>query len=76
MANYFFEKQQAVKVDENITSHVFDQVNIDTTNQILQSSNILFDVYTTFVILEGELSSAEMKVAVGKTRIVTLSGYS
>ena len=40
-------------------------MNVDTTGQRLQASNILFNFYTKSFILEGELSSAEMQAAVG-----------
>ena len=40
-------------------------MNVDTTSQRLQASNILDSIYTKFVILEEELSSAEMQPAVG-----------
>ena len=36
-----------------------------TTSQRLQASNILYNVYAKYVILEEELSSAEMQAAVG-----------
>ena len=39
-------------------------MDVDTTSQRLQASNILDNVYTTYVILEGE-SSAEMQASVG-----------
>ena len=41
-------------------------MDVDTTSQRLQASNILDNVYSKSVILEGELSSAEMPAAVGK----------
>ena len=37
-------------------------MGVDTTNQRLQASNILNNVYAKSVILEGELSSAELQV--------------
>ena len=40
-------------------------MDVDTTSQKLQASNILDYVYTKSVIMEGELSSAEMQVYVG-----------
>ena len=40
-------------------------MDVDTTSQRLQVSNILENVYATSVILERELSSAEMETAVG-----------
>ena len=39
-------------------------MDVDTTSQRLQTSNIPNIVYTTSVILKGELSSAEMQAAV------------
>ena len=36
-------------------------MDVDTTSQKLQASNILDYVYTKSVIMEGELSSAEMQ---------------
>ena len=33
-------------------------MDVDTTSERLQASNIIDTFYTTFVILEGELSSA------------------
>ena len=38
---------------------------VDTTSQRLQATNILDNVYAKSVILEWELSSAEMQAAVG-----------
>ena len=40
-------------------------MNVDTTSQRLQASNMFDNVYAKSVILEGELSSAEMQVYVG-----------
>ena len=38
---------------------------VDTTSQRLQTSNTLDNFYAKFVVLEGELSSADMQAAVG-----------
>ena len=38
---------------------------VDTTSERLRTSNILDNVYATSVILERELSSAEMQAVVG-----------
>ena len=40
-------------------------MDVDTTNQRLQASDILDNVYAKSVILKGELSSVEMQAAVG-----------
>ena len=40
-------------------------MDVNTTSQKLQSRNILDNAYVMYVILEGELSSAEMKAAIG-----------
>ena len=64
-ANSFFEEQQAVTEDKNITSDEVVSMDVDTTSQILQTYNILVNVYATFIIREGELSSAEMHTDVG-----------
>ena len=40
-------------------------MDIDTTSQRLQTSNIFDNVYATSVILEGELFSAEKQATVG-----------
>ena len=40
-------------------------MDIDTTNQRLQASNILDKVYAITVIMEGQMSSTEMQAAVG-----------
>ena len=40
-------------------------MDVDITIQRLQSSNILDNFYAKSVILEGELSSAEIQAAVG-----------
>ena len=50
-----FEEQQAVNEDENM--------------QRLQGSNVLDNDYANYVILEGELSSAEMQDAIGNNYI-------
>ena len=39
---------------------------VDTTSEMLQTSNILENVYAISIILEGELYLAEMQAAVGK----------
>ena len=39
-------------------------MDVDTTSQKLQASNILNNVYAKCVMLEGKLSSAEMQAAV------------
>ena len=39
-------------------------MDVDIASERLQASNILDNVYTTYVILEGE-SSAEMQASVG-----------
>ena len=62
---FFFEKQQAVNADENITLNEDKPMDVDTTNQMLQASNILYNVYAKSAILKGELPSAEMQAAVG-----------
>ena len=49
---------------ENITSDQVESMDVDTFSQILQANNIVVHVYTTYVILEGELFSAEIKAAV------------
>ena len=41
-------------------------MDVDTTSQRLQAINILNNAYAESIILEGELSSAEMQAAVGK----------
>ena len=46
----FFEKQQAVNEDENITSNKDESMYVDTTSQRLQASNTLHNVYATSVI--------------------------
>ena len=63
--NQFSEKEGVVNEDENTTPYKDDPMNVDTTSQKLQSSNILDNVYATSVILEKELSSAEMQTVVG-----------
>ena len=40
-------------------------MGFDTTSERLQDSNILDNVYATYVILGGELFSAEIRAAVG-----------
>ena len=40
-------------------------MDVENINQRLQASNILDNVYAKFVILEGDLSSAEIQAAVG-----------
>ena len=40
-------------------------MDVDSTSQRLQASNILDNVYEKSVILGGELSSAEMQASVG-----------
>ena len=40
-------------------------MDVDTTSQRLQASNILDNVYAMSVILEGKFFSAEMQAAVG-----------
>ena len=40
-------------------------MNVDTTSQSLQASSIFDNRYATSVILEGQLSLAEMQGAVG-----------
>ena len=64
-ANHCFEEQQAVTEDENITSDANDPMDVDTISERLEASNIIDNVHATSVILEGELSSAEMRAAVG-----------
>ena len=64
-ANRFFEEQQTVNEDENITSDEDEPVAVGITSQRLQASNILDDFYAKSVIMGGELSSAEMQAAVG-----------
>ena len=44
-------------------------MDLNTTSQRLQGSNILDNVYTTSIILEGELSSLEMQTAVGNSYV-------
>ena len=39
-------------------------MDVDSTSQRLQASNILDNIYAKSVILEGELSAAEMQTAV------------
>ena len=63
-ANLFFEEQQLVNEDENLTSDEDEPMVVDTISQTLQVNNILDNVYVKSVILEGELSSAEMQAAV------------
>ena len=41
-------------------------MDVNITSQRLQASNILDNVYTMSVILEGQMSSAEVQTAVGK----------
>ena len=43
-------------------------IDVGSNNQILQANNILNNDYTKSVILEGELSLAEMQVAAGKNK--------
>ena len=50
--------------DENITSDEAESMDVDTACQTLQASNILVNVYATFVILEGKLHSAKIQAAV------------
>ena len=44
-------------------------MDVDTTSERLQASNILDNVYQTSVILKGELSSVEIKAAVGNNYV-------
>ena len=55
-------------------------MDVDTTSQRLQASNILDNFYTTSVILEGELYSIEMQAvdAVGNNHgklLLTFNTY-
>ena len=72
----YFEEQQAVNKDEHITSDADEPMDIDTTRQRLQASNILDNVYAKSVILQGKLSSAEIQAAVGKNYGKLQSGFS
>ena len=63
---FLLERQQAVNQDENITSDEDEPMDVDTTRRRLQASNVLVNVYAKSVILEGELSSAEIQAVVGK----------
>ena len=65
-ATLFFKEKQAVSQDENILSNENELMDIDTTSQTLQPSNIIDNVYAKSAILEVELSSSEMQAAVGK----------
>ena len=40
-------------------------MNVFINSQNLQTTNILNNFYTKYVVLKGELSSAEMQVAAG-----------
>ena len=42
------------------------QKTVSSNSQSLQATNILDNIWTKFVILEGKLSSAEMQIAAGK----------
>ena len=64
---FFFEEQQSVNEDETITSDEDEPMDVDTTSQRLESSNILNNDYVKSVILEGELYSAEMQALVSNT---------
>ena len=65
-SNTFFEEEQhAVNKNENITPDKNEQMHVDTTSQKLQAKNIFVNVYAKSVILEGELSSAEIQTAAG-----------
>ena len=59
----FFEEQQIVNEDENVTSR--ESVEVGITSQMLQASYIFDDCYSMSVILEGELSSTEIQTDVG-----------
>ena len=48
-----------------ITSDEDQPMDVDTTSNWLQASNILDNIYATSVILKGKMSSAEMRAAVG-----------
>ena len=61
-----FDEQQLVNQDENTTSNVVESMDVDTTNQMLQATNILDKFYANSIILEEELSLAEMQAAIVK----------
>ena len=61
----FFEEQRAVNEDENITSDADEPMGVDTISQSLKACNILNNVYAKSVIVDGELSSAEIQAVVG-----------
>ena len=42
------------------------QKTVSSNSQSLQATNILDNIWTKFVILEGKLSSAEIQIAAGK----------
>ena len=61
--NFFSEEQQIVDGDENITTD--EPMDVDTISQTSQeASTILDNVYTKFVILDGQLSSTDIQAAV------------
>ena len=62
--NHFFEKQQVVNENENMTSDEDEPMDVDTIIETLQASKTLDNVYAKSLILDGELSSAEMQAAV------------
>ena len=59
---FFLEDQQAVNEDENIT--LDEPIDVDTTSQRLEPSDILNKVYSTSAILGG-LSSTKKQATVG-----------
>ena len=53
---FFFDEQQAVNQDDNITPDEDEPMDVDAKSEMLQASNILAKFYANYVILEGELS--------------------
>ena len=54
-----FGEQKTVNEDQD------EPVDFGIASQMLQTSNILYNIYAKYAILGGELSSVEMQAAVG-----------